>query len=112
MFKSPAGRDTHVGCGRGTGGPTSSTLALLAPGPDGPMATERYEMLREGVELGEAVLHLERALLEKKIVGELAARVNRCLDERDEAFLKRWPSGRSGRDRLLLALAGEVARAP
>jgi hypothetical protein len=110
-FKSKSGKMTHVGCGRGTGGPTCTAMALLAPGPDGPMASERYEMLREGVELGEAILFLERALQNKKISGEQEARVNRCLDERGEAFLKRWPAGRFERDLALLALAGEVAAA-
>jgi hypothetical protein len=108
-FKAPNGRMTTVGCGRGTGGPENSTMALLAPGRDGPLPTERYEALREGVELGEALIYLERSLLEKKIGGELEARVNRYLDERSEAFMNRWPSGRAERDRKLIELAGEVA---
>jgi hypothetical protein len=109
--KGQSGRMTHVGCGAGTGGPTDSTMALLAPGRDGPVVTERYEMLREGVEVGEAILYLERALQEKKVSGELADRVNRYLDGRDEAYRKRWPNGRFERDLALLALAGEVAAA-
>ena len=110
-FKSKSGRATHVGCGRGTGGPTCTCMALLAPGPDGPVASERYEAFREGVELCEAILFLERALQDRKISGETADRVNHLLDARGEAFLKRWPGGRFERDRKLLEMAGEVATA-
>lgn len=106
-----------VGCGRGTGGPNDGTLAWLAPGPDGPIVTERFEALREGVEIAEAIVFLERALLEKKIGGDLAQRVNRCLDERGAAFSKRedlhwgWCNSRFDEDEQLLAIAGEVAAA-
>jgi hypothetical protein len=110
-FKSPSGKMAHVGCGRGTGGPTCSTMALLEPGPDGPRVSEDYEALREGVELGEAILFLERSLQEKKASGELADRVNRLLDERGQAFMNCWPGAWFERDLALLALAGEVAAA-
>jgi hypothetical protein len=109
--KGANGRFYCVGNGRGTGGPSCSTLAMLAPGPDGAVATERFEMLREGTELSEAILFMEKALLDKKIGGDLEGRVNRCLDERAEAFLKGWSAGRFDRDVSLLALAGEVAKA-
>jgi len=94
---------------RGGLGPACSTLALLAPGPDGPVATERYESFREGVELCEAILYLERALQEKKIAGELARRVDLYLEERSNAQMWNWTSGRFDRDARLLLLAGEVA---
>jgi hypothetical protein len=105
------GRFRCLGNGRGTGGPDDSTRALLAPGPDGAVATERFEMLREGTELAETILFLQRTLDAKMLSGEIEQRANRLLDERDEAFLKRWESGRSDRDARLLALAGEVAAA-
>jgi hypothetical protein len=94
---------------RGGLGPACSTLALLAPGPDGPTATERYESFREGVELCEAILYLERNLLEKQIAGELAQRVELLLEERSNAQIWNWASGRFDRDARLLLLAGEVA---
>jgi hypothetical protein len=102
----------HVNFGRGTGGP-NYTSALLVPGADGPIATERYEMFREGVELAEAIVFLERALQDKKIGGDLEQRANRCLDERCEAFLREWwwPLYQFERDAKLLELAGEVATA-
>lgn len=111
-IKNPNGRGFFT-CGndRGGLGPDCSTMALLAPGPNGPIATERFESFREGVELCEAVLFLERALQEKKIDGELAARVDQYLDLRSQAILWNWHDGRAGRDEQLLRLAGEVAKA-
>jgi hypothetical protein len=53
--KSDSGRYYCLGNGRGTGGPNCSTQAMLAPGPEGPVATERFEMLREGTELGKDI---------------------------------------------------------
>ena len=122
-----------LGCGRGTGGPNDATHAILAPGPDGAIATERFEALREGTELCEGLLYLESALQDKKIGGELAAKVNRYLDARADAFIEHWyeraPGGaiafaggaafvnrwtpplQAERDAELLALCGEVARA-
>ncbi|MCG3181891.1 MAG: hypothetical protein BIFFINMI_04331 [Phycisphaerae bacterium] len=110
-FPGARGRLYRVGNGRGTGGPNDGTLAILAPGPDEPIATERFEMLREGVQLAEAVLFLERALADKKIDGDLAARVNRLLDERGRLLVNNWLNSRLIADRELLATAGEVAAA-
>jgi hypothetical protein len=100
-----------LGNGRGTGGPNDSTLALLAPGPDGPVATERFEMLREGVELSEAILFIQRALDAQQIPGDLADRVNRYLDQRGEQMVPGWLVNRCRQDADLLTLAGEVASA-
>jgi len=111
-LKRPDGRGYYrVGNGRGTGGPNDGTLAWLAPGADGPIATERYEMLREGVQIGEAILFLEKALLEGKIGGDLAQRVGRHLDERGEALVRSWLNSRYPDDVKLLELAGEAAAA-
>ncbi|HUT35153.1 MAG TPA: glycoside hydrolase domain-containing protein [Planctomycetota bacterium] len=107
--KRPDGRLRHLSVGRGGMGPDCSTLALLAAGPAGPVATERFEMFREGVQLAEAILFLQRALEGGKLPDEAAQRVNRSLDQRAEAFLQHWSDGRAERDRQLLALAAEVA---
>lgn len=88
-----------------------TTKALLAPGKDGPIATERYEMVRGGVQLCEAILFLQRALDSGSITGPLAEKVNAGLDERSNAFLKGWETGRIERDNRLFALAAEVAAA-
>jgi hypothetical protein len=111
-----------LGNGRGTGGPGAATHSLLAPGPDGAVATERYECFREGTELSEAILYLEQALLEKRVGGEIAQKVGGYLDARGEAFIKFWyerggqfisrwsPAGQAERDAELLALCAEVAK--
>ncbi|MCX7804347.1 MAG: hypothetical protein N3A38_04060, partial [Planctomycetota bacterium] len=107
----------------GCGPDTEGCPAILAPGADGPIPTERFEMYREGVEMAEAVIFLQRAIEEKKISGDLERRVNQCLDERGAPF--EWYEGGSCRPRIyrfmhawigerdakLLALCGEVARA-
>jgi hypothetical protein len=50
-IKNPKGGGYHfVPNGRGTGGPSCSTKAILAPGPNGPVATERFEAFRRGVQ--------------------------------------------------------------
>jgi hypothetical protein len=112
-----------LGNGRGTGGPNDAQRAILAPGPDGAVSTERFENFREGVELSEAVLFLEKTLQDKKLSGELEQKVNRYLDERGEVFTKFWydrgfafinawaPAGLADRDARLLALCAEVAAA-
>jgi len=114
-LKSPAGGYYVPMAGRGVNWnyPGVNTLALLAPGPDGPVATERFEMFREGVELAEAILFIERAIQEKKLSGDLQKRANRYLDERGEAFIKGWFGVRyiqAEEDAKLLDLAGKVAK--
>lgn len=110
-IKNANGRYTCLGNGRGTGGPSCSTQAMLAPGPNGALGTERFEMLREGTEIAEAILFLEKALLDKKVSDVLALKINACLDARSEAFLKNWTEGRFEQDAALLMLAGEVSEA-
>lgn len=110
--KSDDGRYFYcVGNGRGTGGPGSSTRTMLAPGPKGAIGTERFEMLREGAQLAEAILFLHKSLAEKKLDAPLAARIEKCLDDRGEAHIRQWPSSRFERDLELLTLTGEAARA-
>ena len=68
-------------------GPGCSTKAMLAPGPDGAVVTERFEMFRENIEACEAMIFLQRGLDEGRIAGNLAAKVNRLLEERSSRFL-------------------------
>jgi hypothetical protein len=112
-LKTPDNRIYRIGNGRGTGGPNDSTVALLAPGPDGAIATGRFEMFREGVEIAEVILALQRALEAKKLPPELEARVNRYLDARGQAFINGWHGQRymqSEQDEALFALVSEAAR--
>jgi len=70
---------------------------LLAPGPDGPVATARLEVFREGVQECEARIAVERVLtdadLRAKLGGELAARAQSLLDERLKSIWKSRGAG-------------------
>jgi len=61
---------------------------LLAPGEGGALSTHRFEMLREGLQECEARIFIEKAILGKKIDGELAKRAQAVLDERIPAMRK------------------------
>jgi len=106
----------------------NSTPYVLAPGRDGPVATVRFEMLREGVQECEARIFIERALTDpaaRKRLGEpLARRCQDILDERVRAHRRAiagggrfltWTwfaaSGVAERTRRLFAAAGQVAAA-
>ena len=116
----PAGGYVKPACGRGTNwaGWDGATAALLYPGPDGAVATERYEAFREGIELCEAVLFVQTALARKQITGDLAQRADRYLNpdsgERVRCLCQRPLIVRhrmqADEDAKLLDLAGEVAR--
>ncbi|MCP4783681.1 MAG: DUF4091 domain-containing protein [Fuerstiella sp.] len=66
--------------------------SLLAPGPTGPVATVRYEFLREGVQECEARIVIEQALtdeaLRRKLGTDLASRCQTLLDERQICLWK------------------------
>jgi len=64
------------------------TDALLAPGPDGPLGTARFEMLREGVQECEARIFIQTALDRGKLPAALADECRAVLADRD-AFLKK-----------------------
>lgn len=60
--------------------------SMFAPGPEGAVATARFEQLRDGVEACEARVCIEQALSDeikrKKLGAELANRCQAALDER------------------------------
>ena len=66
--------------------------SYLAPGPDGPAATARYELAREGLEECEARVFIEKALLDPalraKLGKDLADRAQGLLDERTVAMIR------------------------
>jgi len=61
-------------------------VALLGAGPEGPAATARFEVLREGVEECEARIFIEQALEEGKLPPDLAARCRELIAERNRAI--------------------------
>ena len=107
-------------------GPGSCLLAILSPGPDGPTVNERYEMFREGVQVAEAMIFLQRAADSGRLLPEMVRRIRDVLDERARQYLRTrrgmWApqslwvlfegAGAQERDGQLFALCAEVAKAP
>jgi hypothetical protein len=108
-------------------GPGNCTRAFLGPGPNGPVTTERYEAFREGVQICEAILFIERGIATGKLSPELAARANTILDARSKLRLDSYvlankaggmsfdetvaAAGALESESELYAVAGEVAKA-
>jgi hypothetical protein len=65
---------------------------MLVPGPDGPVATNRYEAFREGIQECEARIAIETALgdesLKAKLGADLAQRCQATLDQRIRDILR------------------------
>ncbi|MFO7900250.1 MAG: hypothetical protein R6V58_14465 [Planctomycetota bacterium] len=101
---------------------------ILSPGRDGAIATDLFEMLREGLQEAEARIFIETALLDPaakaRLGDQLAARCQRLLDERVRTFMRAagkrnllpadwlWYHGSDwqARSERLYAAAAEVAR--
>jgi hypothetical protein len=105
---------------RGNLGIAHAFLHVLNPGPAGPAATVRFEMLREGAQEGEARTFLERALRDPakkaKLGADLAGRCEALLEARLRDILRArsyWDmlvwEGWDRRKGELYALAAEVA---
>jgi len=99
-----------------------ATAAILAPGEDGAVITDRFQMLREGLQEVEARIFIEKALLGKTLEPEMADRLQKMLDDRIRGFLKAvvgkgkgwidWARGDwQARSAELYAAAAEVAKA-
>jgi hypothetical protein len=132
VLKDERGRGSFV-CGRypetawGQLNLAYSTPYVLGPGRDGPVATTRFEMLRESLQDAEARVLIEKALLDPaaraKLGEELAGRCQAMLDERVRTFMRAagareklgpdWTwyfcSGREKAARELYSTAAEVA---
>jgi len=65
---------------------------VLAPSPDGPVATARYEQFREGVQECEARIAIEEALTDhtarNRLDSDLVEKAQELLDERQRAVWK------------------------
>jgi len=61
--------------------------ALLAPGPSGPVATARFEVMREGIQQCEARIFIEEALGGGKFPPALAKRCTELIAERNHAIV-------------------------
>jgi RNA polymerase sigma factor (sigma-70 family) len=115
--------DLYVGWG-GLAMTDSNTLHVLAPGRKGPVATARFEMIREGSQECEARVFIEKALTDParkaRLGAALAERCQRVLDERTYALAEvrrgrslaraLWYAGvQPERTEGLFAAAAEVA---
>jgi hypothetical protein len=103
---------------------SNTVRAMLSPGPDGAVFSERLEMFREGVQVAEAIVHVQRGLESGRLNPALVERIRSLLDERARYYLHTrdaeidnlpWWSYRSSswgdRDARLFALAAEVSGA-
>jgi len=61
--------------------------AFLGPGPSGPVATARFEVMREGIEECEARIFIERALEGGKLPPGLSTRCRELIAERNRAIV-------------------------
>jgi hypothetical protein len=95
-------------------GMANNTTDLLAPGPDGPVTTIRFENARECIQTAEAMVFLQKALLAKKLTGPFADRCWKLLDERVNAMrVYCFRLGRAGwlrRNKQLFEAAAEAAK--
>jgi hypothetical protein len=108
-------------------GPANGTLAILGAGDAGPIGSERFEAMREGIQLCETMVFIQKALEAKKLSGDLEDKANKVLDDRAKAMtgclkptgykggvyvdLADYAKGARERDDALFAAAAEVARA-
>ncbi len=107
--------------------PREQTKALIAAGPEGPVFSERMEAMREGIQVYEAMVFMQKALAAKKVSAALAKKIADLLDDRARSILRNeilektgtWDGNLMTReatawrrlDQELFALAEEVARA-
>ena len=94
-------------------GMANNTTDLLGPGPDGAVTTVRFENACEGIQLAEARIFIEKALIDpaRRLPEDLAARCLALLDLRTNVLRGMSIPGGRDRDRRLFDLAGEVAAA-
>jgi hypothetical protein len=89
-----------------------ATYAMTVPGPHGALATQRFEMLREGIQDAEARIRLEQALQADTLPAELKSRVEKLLVDRAELLRdmreKIPPDNGYGLIEQLLDMAGHV----
>ena len=96
FWEDAAGHSLLGRYGRDWVGPfhRANTYWLIAPGPDGPIPTERFETLREGMQEAEARVAIEKAVVGGSLPAELADRCHALLLERMKVL---WKDGQFAR---------------
>jgi hypothetical protein len=101
-----------------------NVMSMTSPGPDGAIFNTRLESFREGLQLAEAIICVQKALEGGKVSDDLAKRAAALLDERARYYARSYfldgaainngtaflCSDWQERDRQLFALAAELAR--
>ena len=67
-----------------------NVMSMTSPGPDGAIFNTRLESFREGVQVAEAILFVQRALESGKLGAGLAGRATALLDERARYYLRAY----------------------
>jgi hypothetical protein len=102
----------YPGSGVGQTGMAANYAALLAPGPDGPVTSMMFENARESIQNAEAVIALQKAVLNKKLTDDQIKEVWKVLDERIYAMriytLGLGKAGWQERDRKLYELISKL----
>ena len=85
---------------------------MLVPGPEGPLASTRYEVLREGIQEAETRVAIEKVLTDEarkaKLGAEMADRAQKFLDDRlRDVFRSGSSLGLSGRDYASSRITGD-----
>jgi hypothetical protein len=100
----------------------NTVRAMLSPGPEGAVFNERLEMFREGLQVAEAIVQVQRGLESDRLEPAIVKRIESLLDERARYYLHTQDAetdnlpwwGYQGsswreRDARLFALAAEVS---
>ncbi|MFC1479456.1 glycoside hydrolase domain-containing protein [Planctomycetota bacterium] len=110
VFDSLAG-SSHYGM-------SASFLALLTPGVEGPVLNERFEMLRQGIQISEAMIYIQKGIHSGTLSDTLKKECLDMLDNRARYYLRTrqgqrnlwfaYSSGYGERTGQLFALAAKV----
>ena len=80
------------------GGTRRNTGSIVEPGPEGPIGTVRYEMLREGLQETEARVVIEKALVKDSLDETLASDCRALLERMIDIRFKKGPQREDQRD--------------
>ncbi|MGQ9662903.1 MAG: glycoside hydrolase domain-containing protein [Kiritimatiellia bacterium] len=92
-FTDDKGQKRQLGITSGQFSFNAAVAWILAAGPDGPLPTTRSEMFREGLQVCEAMLFLQRAADTGKLPADLAEQVKELLFQRAVNMIREAADG-------------------